>query len=246
VVHAGGDFGRRVAERLRHRATLLASLQHPNIVGLVEIGDASGHGFYCAVEQIEGESLGEMIRSRGPLPHAEVVQILRRVAAALDFAHARGVVHGNLHPKHILQDQTGHIFLIGFGDVAPESSEVKWLGNPHFLAPEQFADFGHIVPETDIYQLSELAFLLLTGSFPFGGTGGSGIGQLLKVKRTGPVPSIRPYRPDLPRSVDSVLKRAMGLQPKARFASANLFVEELTDALARHEKKRGQWWQFWR
>jgi serine/threonine protein kinase len=229
VVHSCGDFGQGVAENLRRQAQLLAGLDHPNILRVIEVGAAQGYGFFSALEYVEGGSLAEMV-GRPPLPHhVELIRIVREVAAALDHAHGRNVVHGSVHPKHILLDRAGHVSLTGFAEVAPSGSEGIVVGNPHFLAPEQFTSLDKAVPQTDVYALAEVAYLLLSGSFPF--QGAEGIEQLMNRKCSGAVPNIRACKPELPPRVDLALQKGMALRPEKRFGSPGQFVEELDKAL---------------
>jgi serine/threonine-protein kinase len=243
VVNSDGEFGQMVADRLRQQARALAALDHPNIVRLVEIGDAQGHGFFSALYYVDGGSLADMVRRALP-DHAEIVRIARSVAIALDYAHGRNIVHGNLHARHILLDRTGHVSLIGFGEIGPECPEGVIFGNPHYMAPERLADFGKIVPQTDVYALAEVVFLLMSGFYPF--QHAEDIDQLLNRKRLGPVPSVREYRPDMPLRVDVTLQRAMALRPEDRFRSAGQLVKELVRAFRRGKEEDKKWWQFWR
>jgi serine/threonine protein kinase len=244
VVNSSGEFGQMVADELRQQAQVLATLDHPNIVRLVEFGDARGFGFFSAVEYIEGASPAEKV-FRLELPdHTELVRIVRLVAAALDYAHGRDVIHGSVHPKNILLDRTGHVSLIGFAEVGPRRPGGMCFGNPHFLAPEQLTDFDKAVPQTDVYALAEVVFLLLSGSFPFHGA--VGIADLFDRKLSGAVPSIRGCRPELPRRVELNLERAMAVRPEDRFRSAGEFVEELDGALQLSHEEDKKWWQFWR
>ena len=170
VVSSSGEFSQLVADGLRQQAQVLATLHHPNIVRLVEFGDEQGYGFFSALEYVEGGSLAEKVFRPELLDHPEIVRIARLVAAALDYAHRHDVIHGSVHPKHILLDRTGHVALIGFAEVGPKRPEGMRYGNPHFLAPEQLAGIEKAVPQTDVYALAEVVFLLLSGSFPFQGT----------------------------------------------------------------------------
>jgi serine/threonine-protein kinase len=242
VVHSGGEFGQVVAEGLRQQARILTALNHPNIVRLVEVGEAPGYGFFSALDYVEGTSLALMVRHSKLPHHGEVIRIASQIAAALDYSHGRNVVHGNVHPKHILLDRCAHVFLIGFGELGPRHPEGMLLGNPHFLAPEQFDDLDRTVPQTDIYEMGEIVFLLLTGSFPFQGC--EGIEKLLNRKRSVQAPSIRERRPELPGRVDLALQRAMALRPEDRYLSAGQFVEELVSALRVCQGEPKKWWRF--
>lgn len=243
VVQNIGELGQLVADRLRQQAQVLATLNHPNIVRVVEIGQAQGIGFFSALEFAEGSSLDILVRGLQLPQECEVVRIAKLVAAALDYSHGRNIVHGYVHPKHIMLDQTGQVFLFGFGEIGPECREWMVLGDPHFQAPEQIDGLGKTVPQTDVYGLAEVVFLLLTGFFPFGG---EGIPELFRRKRSRQSPSIRKHRPELPRKVDLTLQRAMALRPEDRYRSPGKFVEELELALRVCQEGRKKWWQFWR
>jgi serine/threonine protein kinase len=207
--------------------TVTASLNHPHILPLLESGQIDDCP-YIVMPLVDGGNLVQFVHS-GTTPHpAEVVRIVRSVASALDYAHARDVVHGNVHPKHVLLSRSGHVSMIGFAEVNSESPDGMIFGNPQYVAPEQLAGFD-AVPSTDVYGLAEIAFLLLSGTFPFKGT--AGIIELMDRKRFGPVPSIRDRRPELSCRVDLTLQRAMALRPDERFPSAGQFVEELGVAL---------------
>jgi eukaryotic-like serine/threonine-protein kinase len=244
VVHSGGEFGQEVADGLRHQAQVLAALDHPNIQRLIEVGEAQGHGFFSALEYVEGASLAETFRHQTLTDHDELVRVVREVAAALDHAHGRNVVHGNVHPEHILLDRTGHVSVVGFGEVWPRYPEVMVLGNPHFLAPEQIGGLDKTVPQTDVYALAEVVFWLLSGSFPF--QGAEGTLQLLERKCSGPAPSLRGRGRELPCGADVTLQKAMALRPEERFRSAGKFVEELDRTLRVGDGEGKKWWQFWR
>jgi eukaryotic-like serine/threonine-protein kinase len=240
VAHSCGDFGQMVAEGLRHQAEVLGELHHPNIVRVAEVGEAPTYGFFSALQYVDGTSLAEMVRHAELPAHSEVVRIATQVAAALDYAHGRNIVHGHVHPKHILLDHTGHVFLSGFGEVGPGFPEGAVFGNPHALAPEQLDGFQNTGPQSDIYGLATVVFLLLTGFFPLQGI--EGTLELLNRKLSVPAPSIRERQPELARSVDRTLQRAMALRPEDRYQSASQFVEALRRGLHGAGKK---WWQFW-
>jgi serine/threonine protein kinase len=245
VVPSGGEFGRIVAEQFRHKARVLAILDHPNIVRLVEMGEAEDFGFFSALQYVEGASLAEIGRRMKLPDYREVVRIAGLVANALDYAHGRNIVHGNVHPKHILLDCTRHVFLIDFGEVDPTLPEGAIFGNPHFLAPEQLeGESGKAVPQTDVYGLAEVVFRLLTGVYPF--QKAVGIEQLMKLKRSVQAPSVGDFRPEMPRRVDLTLQKAMALRPEDRHGSAGQFVEELDQALQAGPERPKKWWQFWR
>jgi serine/threonine-protein kinase len=225
-------------------ASVTARLNHPHILPCHESGRIDGRP-YMLMPHVDGDSVTKAVLHGNVMPGpAEVVRIARAVAAALDYAHGRDVVHGNVHPNHVLLSRTGHVWLIGFAEVGVGYPEEMIFGNPHHLAPEQFCGFETAVPQTDVYALAEVVFLLLSGSFPFQGV--ESTIDLFERKRSGPAPSIRGRRPELPRTVDLTLQRAMSVRPEDRFRSAGQFVEELDGALGLCQEADKKWWQFWR
>jgi serine/threonine-protein kinase len=207
--------------------SVTSSLNHPHILPCHESGRKDGRP-YMVMPLVDGASVLDLVRRQALPDPAEVVRIARPLAAALDYAHRRDVMHGNVHPKHVLLDRTGYVWLTGFAEVGPGYPEEMCFGNPHHLAPEQFAGLEKAVPQTDVYALAEIAFLLLTGSFPFQGIAGI---ELFERKRSGPLPSVRERRPELPHSVDLALQRGMAVRTEDRFRSAGQLVEQLDGAL---------------
>jgi len=227
-------------------ASVTANLNHAHILPCHESGRIDGQP-YMVMPLVDGVSVHDLARQQALPTPAEIVRIARSIASALDYAHQCGVVHGNVHPKHVLMDRTGHVWLIGFAEVGPGYPHEICFGNPHHLAPEQFTSDGKTVPQTDIYALGEIVFLLLSRYFPFQNLTTH---AMFDCKRFGPVPSIGKYRPELPRRIDRVLQQAMAVRPENRFRSAGEFVAELDAALdgtARpSDEADKKWWQLWR
>src|SRR4051794_6720873 len=129
------------AARFRHEASLSASLEHPGIVPVYDVGDAEGV-LYIAMRFVPGITLAQLIRQRSPVPLAHAVGILWQIAAALDFAHARGVVHRDVNPYNVLVEPGDRVSLVNFGIAhAGDSQRVTGLeamtGTPTYMAPEQ-------------------------------------------------------------------------------------------------------------
>jgi len=202
-----------------------AALSHPSIAACLEIADAQG-SMFMALEFVPGTSLIEEITRGTKWSDANVVRVVRDVAAALDCAHVQGVIHGYLHPRHILltADHLPHV--IGFAEY-PMPPCVP-IGNPIHLAPEQLLDDVRLVPQTDVFALTEIAFWMLAGTHPYAGPG---LTEQLIAKSTGPRQSLRQLRPDLPATVDEVLRSGMAPKPEDRFPSAGALSESLAAAL---------------
>jgi serine/threonine-protein kinase len=239
VVKIGRGDSQGVRKLCDSMASVMNALDHPNILPCKAFG-ATAECCYMAMPWIEGGDLQHTVMNAGTLEPARLLRIVAATAQALDYAHGRGIVHGDLHPKHVLLDHDDHPWLIGFGEVPAEGPVDIPIGNPHHRAPEQL-ESNSTVPATDVYALAEVSYLCLCDCFPFGSCGG--ILKLLERKRSGPIPSIRERRPDLSRRVDQVLQRGMAIHPDERYPSAGEFAKALAAALESRTKRR--WWRIW-
>jgi serine/threonine-protein kinase len=225
------------AERFRREILLLARLQHPHVVPVLRDGVADGRPYFV-MPLVEGESLRERLRRGGPLPVGEAVRVLRAVAAALAYAHARGVVHRDVKPDNVLLSAGGAATVSDFGVAraiavarAGErgSDEGLVVGTPAYMAPEQAAGDPEADHRVDLYAFGVLAYEVLTGATPFAGR--SGLARLT-AQLTEPPPPIAERRPDLPRRVASLVMRCLQLDPAHRPAEASYLVSVLDALLA--------------
>jgi eukaryotic-like serine/threonine-protein kinase len=205
-------------------ARMNASLVHPRIAPLYEVGEAGGHRYWVRA-WVPGDDLHSGLRD-SQLTLEGVVRIATDVADALDYAHGRGTIHGSVHPRHMLMDSDARTWLIGFGEFPPPI-EMPVVGNPLHLAPEQF-ESNPLTPACDVYGLAETCFWLLSGRHPFHGLPGPAV---LGAKQQGRLSSdLREHRPDIPADVETVLCWALDPDPRARPASACEFAVELDAA----------------
>ena len=165
--------------RFRREAQVVAKLQHPSIVSIFDYGSLPDGGAFLVMEFVHGRDLRAALREHGPYAAQEVVRLMQSVCAAIDAAHAAGVLHRDLKPENILLPEgRSDVKVLDFGiaklvgDRGGEQEETLTavgmpIGTPAYMAPEQLA--GAIVtPQTDLFSLGVLAFELVTGELPFG------------------------------------------------------------------------------
>ncbi len=168
-------------------------------------------------------------------------QPIAQIAAALDYAHSRGVVHGYVHPRHILIGKDESIWLIGFGEFPPPPEDI-FCGNPLHLAPEQFEADCRTTLASDVYALTETALWLLCECHPFKGIE---ISELLEAKRTGRLRrEIQEFDPGISPALERVLHRGLAPEPTGRYATAGEFAAALASAAGLCDRSRRGW--FWR
>ena len=217
-------------ERFLREARMAAQLSHPNIVPVYRADEINGFAFF-AMGFVEGETLGERIRDRGALPAADVVRVLREVAWALAYAHARGIVHRDVKPDNILLERSsGRSVVTDFGiarsDFNPALTQDGYvLGTVHFMSPEQ-ASGEPLDGRSDLYALGCIGFLALSGRLPFEGSAPQAI---LVAHATKEPPSLRSVAPSVPPALAAVIDRCLRKRADDRFANG----EELADALGK-------------
>jgi serine/threonine protein kinase len=217
-------------ERFVREARTAAGLSHPNIVPIHRVGEASGFVFFV-MSYIEGETLGERLRARGPLPPADTMRIMREVAWALAYAHGRGIVHRDVKPDNILLEAaTGRALVTDFGIAhvdaqdRPTTDPGKVMGTAHFMSPEQAAN-GPVDGRSDIYGLGVVGYLAVSGRLPFE----SGNLHALMVRQaTEAPPSVMRAAPGLPPALGATIDRCLVRDPAGRFTDG----EALAAALA--------------
>lgn len=186
-------------ERFLREARMAASLSHPHIVPIHRVGEAGGFVFFV-MSYVEGETLGERIRNRGPLSPAEASRIVREVAWALAYAHGRGIIHRDVKPDNILLEAaTGRALVTDFGIAyggkdGPNTDPGKVMGTVAFMSPEQAAG-EPIDGRSDIYALGVVGFLAVSGRLPIDS---SNRAALILRKAGTAAPSVSQAAPGLP------------------------------------------------
>ncbi len=218
------------ADRFAREVRIAAALNHPNILALHDSGEAGGQLYYV-MPFIAGESLRHRLTREQQLPIDDAIDITRQVAAALDHAHARGLVHRDIKPENILLHE-GQALVADFGIALVAGSAPSerltgtglMVGTPEYMSPEQAAGERTLDARSDVYALGCVLYEMLAGEPPF--TGRSA--QAVIAKRfTAPAPGIRPLRPSVPAAVEQALERALARVPADRFATAGAFAEAL-------------------
>jgi predicted Ser/Thr protein kinase len=216
-------------ERFLREARTAAGLSHPHIVPIHRVGEVDGFVFFV-MSYVEGETLGERLRTRGPLAPADAARVLREVAWALAYAHGRGVVHRDIKPDNILLEAgTGRALVTDFGiahrdDVAaPDTDPGKVVGTAHFMSPEQAAG-GHIDGRSDLYALGVVGYLALSGRLPFEAPN---VPALLVRQATESPQSIMRVAPGLPPALATAIDRCLERDPADRFVDGEALAATL-------------------
>ncbi len=216
-----------VRERFLREARMAASLSHPHIVPIYRVGESDGFVFFV-MAYVHGETLGERLRSRGPVSIAVGARLLREVTWALSYAHGRGIVHRDIKPDNILiEAETGRALVTDFGIAlrggADGDEDARVMGTAHFMSPEQAA--GKLIDgRSDLYSLGIVAHLALSGQLPIDAASVTGATHPPVTIATS---AARIPAAPIPRALSAVIERCLRPSPDDRFASG----EELADAL---------------
>jgi serine/threonine-protein kinase len=211
------------------------ALNHPNIVGIIDAGEADGR-VYMAMEFVDGVDLARLMREFGVLAVEEACEYVRQAALGLQHAHDRGIVHRDVKPSNLVVAGERHlpqatepavVKLLDLGlaraidpdeMVAPDlTRDHAVVGTPDYMAPEQAKSSRHVDARADLYGLGCALYFLLTGRVPF--PYASAIEKIL-AHQTEPPPPLQALRPEVPAAVAAVVSRLMAKRPDDRFQSA--------------------------
>ena len=205
-------------ERFRREAQLAASITHPNVVRVFEVGqEADAH--YMVLEFLP-VNLHDLIQAQGEMPIERVVDLARQIAAGLEAAHQRGIIHRDIKPQNVLIGPAGEAKLTDFGisraaDLATMTRTGTVMGTPHYMSPEQAQ--GHPVDiRTDIYSYGVMVYQMLTGEVPFDADTPFEIIRKNISERAQPM---RRRRADVPASLERIIARCMEKNPDRRYST---------------------------
>jgi serine/threonine protein kinase len=227
---------RQFVARFRREALSAARLVHPNVVQVFDFGldDASGR-HYIVMELISGQSGAEILREKGVLGVQEALPMIVQACRGLDYAHRNGVVHRDVKPGNLLRAEDGVLKLADFGIAKALSDESaitqvgSVIGTAAYLAPEQAAG-EQVGPQADLYALGVVTYQFLSGRLPYEAQSLTELA--LKQQREVP-PPLDELNPEVPAQLAVAVERALALDPRQRYASA----EEMRAAL--HDGARG-------
>ena len=208
-------------ERFRRESRTAARLQEPHVIPVHDFGEIDGV-LFIDMRLVEGANLKNAIKEDGPFEPRRAASIVAQVAAALDAAHADGLVHRDIKPENVLLTPDGFAYLADFGIARSErdasvtmTGEV--IGSAAYMAAERFSGNGAVGPAADIYSLTCLLYEALTGRAPFES---GDVKQVMGAHLFSPPPRPSIMRRGIPRAFDDVIAKGMAKEPSARFATA--------------------------
>ena len=235
MILTGEHADQRERGRLRKEAEATATLDHPNIVKIFDIGEHEGMP-YLEMEYVSGGNLTRMLRSM-PQPIRWAARLTETVARAIHVAHERGIVHRDLNPSNILMTTDGVPKITDFGlakflrSDAGYSQNGVLLGTPSYMAPEQVSDGKKVGAATDVYAIGVMLYEMLTGAPPFRGL--TPMETLCQVMEGEVVPPSR-LRHGLPLDIETICLKCLSRNPAQRYRDA----KELADDLRRFQNRQ--------
>jgi serine/threonine protein kinase len=230
-----------ILKRFDGEAKVVASLIHPNIVGVIDYGEFEGSP-YMVMPYLPGGSLVQRLGQ--PLPWQEAIKLVLPIAEALDYAHNQNIIHRDVKPSNILLTQRGQPMLTDFGIAKILESEAAknltgtgmGIGTPEYMAPEQWT--GKACLQSDLYSLGVVLYELVTGKKPY--TADTPAAIMLK-QANDPLPRPRQFVSNLPEAFEKVLFKALAKRPEDRYQNMSEFVvalESLTDEQTSEERRK--------
>lgn len=217
----------QLESRFLQEARTAARLSHPHIVPIHAVEQAAGL-VYFVMGYIEGETLGERLRARGPLAPAEASRMIQEVAWALAYAHGHGLVHRDIKPDNILLERgTGRAVVTDFGIAAAVGNAGDVVGTPEYISPEQ-AQGQPVDGRSDLYSLGVTAYFAITGTHPFRA---DDVHALLAMHVTRAAPPLLAIAPGTPARLAAAVDRCLRKDADERFPSGETLAESVAATL---------------
>ena len=218
-------------KRFNSEAQSAASLSHPNIVSIYDVGNEDGI-YYIVMELVRGKTLKQIITEEGALPWKWSVNIAMQIASALETAHKNNIVHRDIKPHNIIITEDGVAKVTDFGIARAVSNSTitafgTTIGSVHYFSPEQ-AKGGYTDAKSDIYSLGVVMYEMLTGKVPFDSD--TSVSVALKHMQEPPVPPMQ-INENIPKAVNDIILKAMEKEPMARYQTATEMLRDLSQAL---------------
>jgi serine/threonine-protein kinase len=232
TIQLGSDTLERgwLRDRLMREAQAAGILSHPGIVAIYDVGQ-EGDLAYIAMELVSGVSLDRVLMAAPPEPET-ILKVLTQTAAALDYAHKKGIIHRDIKPANLMLDEDGVVKITDFGVAKITTSQQRTgagaFGTPNYMAPEQI-QMHEVDGRADQFSLAVVAYEMLTGEKPFAGDHLTSV--IYKIVYESPTPAHQ-INPTLSWAAGMVLGRALAKAPGERYATCAEFVTALEAALA--------------
>ena len=232
---------RSFVERFLREARTAAGLHHPNIATVYTVSGADAPQPYFTMELLEGGDLADLIEARGRFSLEQASPILRQIAAALDYAHGRGLMHRDVKPANVMLTASGEthdIKVVDFGLARAQEAQGGTrmtqtgmiVGTPEYMSPEQGGSGAPVDHRTDIYALGVVAYEMLCGEPPFkAARDTSMLAVIMQHVRDAPRPPLE-LAPSLTKSANAAILRALAKEPEERFGSCGEFIKALEGA----------------
>ena len=229
---ATGDEQKRLRERLFREARSAGMLSHPGIVTIYDVEEQDGLA-YIAMEYVDGPTLDQVLSGPEAIPPDGMFSILAQTAAALDYAHGKGIVHRDIKPANIMITNDGTAKIADFGIAKITTSEQftmtgSIVGTPHYMSPEQVQ--GQTIDgRSDQFSLAVMSYEMLTGEKPY--TGEHLTTVVYKIVAEEPIPPHR-INPSLSGPIENVIRKGLAKKPDGRYATCQDFADALEKACA--------------
>lgn len=225
-------------KRFKIEAQAAASLSHPNIVSIFDVGHEN-ETHYIVMELVDGITLKEYIKRKGMVPWAEAINITSQICSAIEHAHKNHIVHRDIKPHNILFTNEGIAKVADFGIARAATFSTitmsgSTMGSVHYFSPEQ-ARGGYTDEKSDIYSIGIVLFEMVTGRVPFDGESPVGV-ALKQIELRPPVPI--EINPNIPVGLNSVILNALEKEKSRRYKSAGEMLGELNQVLRSPEQNR--------